>query len=167
MGLRDSILEKKPEKPTDFTIAPLTDIEELPITNYRFMIMMGSDKVALFQKISNISVERKTEEIVEGGYHNHTWEFPKHFSYNHIKFEVGLTSTKFFYDWMMQGVDHGYAIGTDFTLKQQDPKGDDVRLWNFFGAFPVKWQISDLGIGNSKAIVVEKLELSFNYFEAA
>jgi phage tail-like protein len=167
MGLRDSLVKGKPSDPEDFSVAPLTDIKDIPLTNYRFVIMIGSDQVALFQKVSSIAVERKTEEIVEGGYHDHTFEFPKHFSYSHIKFEVGLASSSFFYEWIMQGVDHGYAVGKDFDLIQQNLDESVAKTWNFFGAFPTKWQISDLSITNSKAIVVEKLELSFNYFQLA
>ena len=165
MGLRDSLIKEKPGIPEKFTVTPVDVADDYPLPNYRFVIMIDGVQVALFQKVSSILVERKTEEITEGGYHEHTYEFPKHFSYSHIKFEIGLASSNFFYEWMMQGKEKGYAIGKDFDLVQKNINGSDAKTWNFFGGFPVKWQISDLSVSNSKTIVIEKFELSFNYFQ--
>jgi phage tail-like protein len=165
MGLRDSLVKATPAALTPLSAAPSDDISDIPLPHYYFAVEIDGVTVALFQKVSSIVVARKTDEITEGGFHEHTLEFPKHFSYNHIKFEVGMASSDFFYKWMMYGKEEGFAIGKDFVLKQKYPNGDDARSWFFQGAFPVKWQMSDLSITNSKAIIVEKIELSFNYFE--
>jgi phage tail-like protein len=39
-----------------------------------------------------------------------------------------------------------------------------VRKWNFYNAYPVKWKIADLTVESQK-IAIEKLELTFDYFE--
>jgi len=167
MGLRDSLVKEKAKDPDEFAVEPLTDIDDYPLTNYRFILKIGEIQVALFQKVSSISVARKTEELVEGGFHEHTFEFPKHFSYNHLKLELGLASSSFCFEWMMQGKESGYAISKDIIVEQLEPGPDRTvaKTWKFNGGVPVKWQISDLSINNSKSIVVEKLEISFNDFE--
>ncbi len=122
--------------------------------------------VAFFQKVSGMTVSRNIDELTEGGFNEYTYEFPREFSYSHIKFEIGLSSSDFFYKWMMYGKEQGFAKGINFDLLQRYPDKpyDEPRIWHFDSAFPVKWQISDLSIGNSKSIVIEKLELSFNTF---
>jgi phage tail-like protein len=178
MGLRDALIGLPEANPVLSALqdvapliikplAPLTDNNVFPMANYQFTIEIQGSIVALFQKISGITVSRNIDALTEGGFNEYTYEFPGNFSYNHITFEVGLTANDFFYRWMMVGKHFGgFALGMDFTLIQNfpDPTVDPLK-WIFDGAFPVKWKISDLSIDNSKAIVLEKLELSFNYFE--
>ena len=169
MGLRDSLIKATPRAVDPFSIDPLTDTAEFPIINYQFAIKIGDgpDPVALFQKISGMKVERAFDKLTEGGLNEYTLEFPREFGYNHVTFEAGLTSSDFFYKWMMYGKEQGFALGKDFVLEQKFPNqpADILKSWKFEGAFPVRWQISSLSITNSKSIVVETLELSFNTFE--
>ena len=160
-----------------FTEAPLTNIDEFPIPIYQFKILMGNmaDPVALFQTVSGMSVSRKVESLEVGGSNNYGYEFPGQISFGHVTFGVGLTSSRFFWEWMMAGQNPGYALKMDFTLVQgrPNPKLDpaetdvfpEVKHWNFVNAFPVSWKLSDLNLDDSQKIVIESLELSFDYFE--
>jgi phage tail-like protein len=166
MGLRDSLVKATPQAPTVSLPDPLTVYGQYPLTNYRFTIEIGGSVVALFQKVTGLEVERKTADLTEGGHNEYIHEFPGNMSYNHITFQAGLSSSDFFYQWMMAGKESGgYAEGKDFTLEQRflDPAVDPLR-WDFDGAFPVKWKTSGLSIDDSKSIVIETLELSFNTF---
>jgi phage tail-like protein len=151
---------------------PLSDLKEYPLPAYQFSIEFGSDTVALFQSIRGISVSRKTEPLEVGGENNFSRELPGRVSYGHVTLETGLTCSTFFWDWMMDGQLNGCAARKDFTLVQRRPNPgggspifSEVHRWNFVGAFPVSWKISDLGIEDSQKIVIETLELSFYYFE--
>jgi hypothetical protein len=92
-------------------------------------------------------------------------------SYNHVTFQSGLSSSEFFYKWMIFGKERGYTHGKSFVLEQQYPTPNpnvtsgQPKRWTFDGAFPVKWKISDLSLKDSQNIVIETLELSFNFFE--
>lgn len=169
MGLRDSLIKATPKSVDSFSVEPLTDIAEFPIINYQFAIKIddGPDPVALFQKISGMKVTRNIDELTEGGFNEFTYEFPREFGYNHIIFEGGLTSSDFFYKWMMYGKEQGFALGKGFVLEQRFPHDPsaDPKTWSFDGAFPVRWSMTDLEVTNSKTIVIETLELSFNFFE--
>ena len=169
MGLRDSLVKATPAAPTVSIPSPLTAYGQYPLTNYRFSIEIEGSVVALFQKVSGISVSRDIQALTEGGFNEYTYEFPSNFSYDHVTFEGGLSSSDFFYQWMMAGKESGgYAEGKNFTLEQRflDPAVNPLR-WTFDGAFPTKWKISNLNIDDSKSIVIETLELSFNFFELA
>jgi phage tail-like protein len=163
--------------PAAVTFSPMNvDDGELPVPIYQFAIEIDDVTVALFQKVSGMSISREVEPLKVGGENNYGREFPGHVSYGHIKLEVGLSSSDFFYKWMVQGDLDGYAHAKDFTLVQRRPQPDPssasdeekifevVKTWDFMNAFPVSWQISELGITDSKNIVIETLELSFDYF---
>jgi phage tail-like protein len=167
---KPSVVKSPPAKST----TPLKDLEEYPVPGYQFSIEFRSATVALFQSIRGISVSRKIETLEVGGENNFIREFPGRISYGHITLETGLTSSSFFWDWMMDGQLDGYALRRDFTLVQRRPNPGggtpifaEVHRWNFRGAFPVSWKISDLNIDDSQKIVIESLELSFHYFEHA
>jgi len=169
MGLRDGLIKATETdlKSKDLSVAPLTDMNEFPMVNYDFAIYIGGERVALFQKVSGMKVERNIDELTQGGFNEYTYEFSREFSYSHITFHTGLTSSDFFYKWMMFGKEGGMANSLNFVLMQRiyDGAGRKIKSWAFDGAFPVKWKISDLSMDNSKNIIVEELELSFNFFE--
>jgi phage tail-like protein len=162
--------------PAAFSIAPLYSLEEYPIPIYQFSILFDDPEnpVALFQTVSELSVKRAIESLTEGGLNDFGREFPGQISYGHITFGVGLSSSDFFYKWMLDGQYAGRAAGKNFTLIQRrpNPEGPDpifaeVKRWNFTNAFPVSWKISELSLKDSENIVIESLELSFDYFDLA
>jgi phage tail-like protein len=164
---KTSVVKYTPAKPK----TPLNDLEEFPVPGYQFSIEFDSATVALFQSIRGISVSRKIETLEVGGENNFIREFPGRLSYGHITLETGLTSSSFFWEWMMDGQMDGYASRRDFTLVQRRPNPgggtpifSEVHRWNFSKAFPISWKISDLNIDDSQKIVIESLELSFHSF---
>jgi phage tail-like protein len=162
--------------PADFTKIPNWTDDEYPVPIYLFGIHIkdSENPVALFQSVSGMEVTRNVEPLEVGGLNNYGNEFPGQLSFGHITFGVGLTSHDFFWSWMMDGAVQGYARKMDFTLKQRRPSpteiadGEDilpvVKTWKFVNAFPVSWKISDLDVDDSNKIVIESLELSFDYF---
>jgi phage tail-like protein len=162
-------------KPPAVTLTVLSDIEELPVPIYNYSILVDSVAVALFQKISGMSVKRETESFSEGGLNNFGRELPGHISYGHVTFETGLTSNSFFWDWMMAGQYGGFAKSLDFTVVQRRPVSpapktgkpvfEVIKTWDFANAFPVSWKVSDLDVGEQKKIAVETLEISFDFFQ--
>jgi phage tail-like protein len=168
------LLQSTSTVPADNTVVgkPLTNLEEYPIPTYQFSIKFGGDTVALFQSVKGLSVTREVEPLKVGGENNFGREFPGHISFGHVTFEVGLTSSNYFWDWMVAGQLDGYANSRDFTLIQRRPNPaggsplfEEVRKWNFDNAFPVSWKLSDLVLDDSQKIVIESLELSFDFFE--
>lgn len=150
--------------------------DEIPIPIYQFVVEIDDVTVALFQNVSGMSFNREVEPLTVGGENDFGREFPGHVSYGHITLEVGLSSSDFFWKWMKAGDIGGYALTKNFTLVQRRPQPDPekaadpdkifqvIKSWDFYNAFPVSWKISDLGIDNSQNIVIETLELSFDYF---
>jgi len=161
-----------PGDPSPYTPIDMTG-EEIAIPIYQFVVQIDNATVALFQNVNGMSFSREVEPLSVGGENDFGREFPGHVSYGHITLEVGLSSSDFFWRWMKAGEFDGYAIAKHFTLVQRRPQSDAskpdafeiVKSWDFYNAFPVSWKISDLGIDNSTNIVIETLELSFDYFD--
>lgn len=166
----------KIEEQKSVKIKPIKD-DEIPIPVYQFVVEIEDETVGLFQKISGMSVSREVEPLTVGGENHFGREFPGHISYGHITLEAGFTSSDFFWKWMVQGQEHGYTPSKTVSLIQRRPQPDPdgaktgeeifqvIKTWSFFNAFPVSWRIVDLDLGNSENIVMESLELSFDYFE--
>src|ERR1041385_8761388 len=112
MGLlqKTSTVKKASSKETK----PLSDLKEFPIPGYQFSMEFGTEIVALFQSVRGISVSRKVEPVEIGGENGLTREFPGRVSYGHITLEVGLTSSDFFWEWMMDGHLDGFSSKRDF-----------------------------------------------------
>ena len=160
----------KPGKPKYSPgLAPLSDFEEAPLPGYQFSISIGDVLVALFQSCSGLEVKRDTQTVIEGGLNPYTYELPGQMSYGHVTFSAGMSSSDFFWKWMVDGQLDGWAQLMNFTLTQFRPapeKNTIVRVWDFFDAYPVKWKLSDLSVDTTNRIAIETLEICFGYFEA-
>ena len=149
------------------SIAPIADPEEFPVPVFQFSIDINGVIVALFQSISGMSVSRNVESVTVGGQNDTENEFPGQVSYGHVTFNSGLSSSDFFYKWMMHGAEDGSVLKMNFTLQQRRSVTtgyETVKTWNFENAYPVKWSISELTVDDSDNIVIESLELSFDRF---
>jgi phage tail-like protein len=172
-----------PWKKSDLPIVPQQGIQrsqedlgkyltqEEPIPAYQFSFEVDDVVVALFQKFGGMRIERAVEAFTEGGVNDCTVELPGQISYAHVTLESGLCSSRFFWNWMKAGQYQGYAYKKSFTLAQRRPSTEDgeywkvVRQWFFINAYPVAWSISDLSVDDDSSIVIESLELTFDYFE--
>ncbi|MCB2179902.1 phage tail protein [bacterium] len=154
--------------PETSLINGLDDINDYPIPSFQFSLEIGDATVALFQSISGLSVTRNLETITEGGVNNQNHELPGSLSYGHVTFKNGLSSPDFFLKWMLDGQYIGYANkGVPVTLVQRRTTKDgtvDFLTWSFSKPIPVSWSISDLTVTDSNSIVIETLEIAFEYF---
>jgi len=149
---------------------PNGSYDELPFPTYQFSVEIDGVVVALFQKFTGMEIKRETVGLTEGGRNEHTLEFPGQVSYGHVTLESGQSSSKFFWDWMMAGQYAGWSKVRNFTVAQRKPSKDATKYWEvgrewfFINAFPAAWKISDFDVSDSKSIIIESLELSFDYF---
>jgi len=82
-----------------------------------------------------------------------------------------LITNKVLTDWI-NSAKTGFFWATPFPFFQpadilvtlMDEAGDAVAVWNVVQAYPVKWSMSDLS-ANGNNVVVETIELAYQYFE--
>jgi phage tail-like protein len=131
---------------------------------------MNGDAEARFQEVSGLSFEITTEEFTEGGENRFAYKLPKRVKYPNLVLKRGLFKDTAIVQWMQD------AMKTFFTMVIYDFKPVDIMVslldeednalvkWNIVQAYPVKLSVSDLR-ANDNSIVVETLELAYQYFE--
>jgi phage tail-like protein len=104
-------------------------------------------------------------EYREGGDPDRVRKFPGKRSCPDITLKWGTTDSHELYDWHMQAV-NGQIQRLDGSVVQLDDTGGEKVRWNFFKAWPSKWDGPTFSAkGND--ISIETLTLSCEYVERA
>jgi phage tail-like protein len=123
---------------------------------------------ASFQDISGIEAEFQTEEVVEGGENRFAHRLPKQGKYPNLVLKRGaVTKDSFLLEWVGQTVGSGMSLPIlpqNILVTLLNESGNPAIAWGFVNAYPVKTSVSGLNSEDNK-ILIETLELSYNYFE--
>ena len=132
-----------------------------------------------FQSVGGLSVEIETEEFTEGGENRFKHTLPGRTKFPNLVLKRGLFKDsavlawceKAFEDFEFKPINLVISLYSDDkrTKTNEKPKFeiDDSKpliTWKITHAIPVKWAIDDLNSQEGK-IVMETLELSYNYFK--
>ncbi|MBS1510484.1 MAG: phage tail protein [Bacteroidetes bacterium] len=132
---------------------------------------MDGDDHQRFQEVSGLSFEIETEPFTEGGENRFEYKLPKRVKYTNLVLKRGLITSKVLTDWINSAKD-GFFWASPYPLFQpadilvtlMNDAGEPVAVWNVVQAYPVKWSMSDFN-ATANNIVVETLELAYQYFE--
>jgi len=132
---------------------------------------MGVDDQQRFQDVSGLSFEIETETLREGGENRFEHKLPKRVKYPNLVLKRGLITNKILTDWINSAKDGFFWASpvpffqpADILITLMDEAGEAVAVWNVVQAYPVKWAMSDLN-ANGNNVVVETIELAYQYFE--
>ena len=147
-----------------------------PPTGFHFKVEfvgvdgMGSDTEQRFQEVGGLSFEVETETFREGGENRFEYKLPKRVKYPNLVLKRGMLTNTALLNWIKS------ALSTYFTVVIYDFKPADIlvtlldeadqplAVWNIVQAYPLKWAVADLK-STSNEVVVETLELAYQYFE--
>ena len=118
---------------------------------------------ARFQSVSGLSVEYDTEEYKEGGENRFTHKLPVRTKYSDLVLKRGCSPAP--RSSPGSSTRSGERIFEPRTVNVilMNEKSEPLRTWNVAHAVPKKWTVSDLN-ANENSIVVETLELTYQYF---
>jgi phage tail-like protein len=85
--------------------------------------------------------------------------------YGNVVLRRGITENNDLWDWWY-AVRGGQLLRRNGSILLLDMDGSEVRRWNFFAAWPCRYDISPLA-GRGEETVIETLELAIESFEAA
>jgi len=126
-----------------------------PLRNYRFLVEIEGIVQAGFADCSGLSSTVEVIEYREGGDAASVRKLPGKVSYADISLKWGITDSRELYDWHQEIV-----VGTlpmprkSGAIILQDTAGQEAARWNFFNAWPSKWEGPSLSAkGNDVAIV--------------
>jgi phage tail-like protein len=120
---------------------------------------------AAFQECSGFDSTIDVIEYREGGENTTVRKLPGLTKYSNIVLKWGMTDDTALYDWHRQVV-RGDIERKNGSIVVLNRKGEEVARWNFYRAWPTKWDGPDLNAeGNDVAI--ETLELAHEGVELA
>jgi phage tail-like protein len=136
-----------------------------PYGNYNFLVEMDGITRAAFQECSGFDSTIDVIEYREGGENTTVRKLPGLTKYSNIVLKWGMTDDTALYDWHRQVV-RGDIERKNGSIVVLNRKGEEVARWNFYRAWPTKWDGPDLNAeGNDVAI--ETLELAHEGVELA
>jgi phage tail-like protein len=123
-----------------------------PYRNFRFLLEIDGIQQAGFTECSGFGSDVEVVEYREGGDQATVRKLPGKTSYPDITLKWGITESRELYDWHRTAV-NGEIERKNGSIILQDDRGEEAVRWNFYRAWPSKWDGADLNAtGNEVAI---------------
>ncbi|MGG8495293.1 phage tail protein [Tenacibaculum sp. TC6] len=119
-----------------------------------------------FQSVSGLSVDLETEEIAEGGENRFKYKIPVRSKFPNLVLKRGLLVNSEVIKWCKKALENFEIQPVNITVKLLDENHEPLQTWNIVHAYPVKWSVGDFNAEENK-LVIETLELTYNYFKVA
>ena len=120
--------------------------------NFRFLVEIDGIVQAGFSECSGFGSNIEVVEYREGGEPSTVRKLPGKVSYTDINLKWGVTTSRELYDWHLAAV-NGQIQRKNGSIILQDDAGQEAVRYNFFAAWPSKYDAPDLNAkGNDVAI---------------
>lgn len=129
-----------------------------PLLTYKFHIEIDGILVAGFSEASGLSIQTEYETVKEGGYNNGDYKLPVRTKFTDITLKRGVVETSALWDWFQQVVD-GKFERKNGSIHLMDHVGNNKVSWDFFEAYPIKWDGPSFSASTS-AVAVETFVLT-------
>lgn len=129
-----------------------------PYRNFNFLVEIDGVSQGRFSECSGFGATNDPIEYREGGENRTVRKLPGLTKYPNIVLKWGITDSDELYKWF-KSVVNGKADRRNGSIILLDTEGNEKIRWNFFNAWPTKWDGPDFNAkGNDVAI--ETLELA-------
>lgn len=123
-----------------------------PYKNFRFLVEIDGIVQAGFSDCTGLGSHVEPVEYREGGDPNQVRKLLGKITYPDIMLKWGVTDSTELYDWHRAAL-NGQIQRKNGSIILQDDAGQEKLRWNFFNAWPTKWEGSALSAkGNEPAI---------------
>lgn len=139
----------------------MEDVHKIPV-GFHFAVDFGlgiSPGDHFFQEVSGIGAEVTTEELREGGA-DVSYRLPTGIKFNNLVLKRGLVTGSQVLKWCRDAVENFSFSPSDITVALLDENHLPLSIWQFRGAYPVKWSVSDFK-AQENALVIESMELAY------
>ncbi|MDQ2976082.1 MAG: phage tail protein [Acidobacteriota bacterium] len=140
---------------------PRTD----PYRNFSFLVEIGGITQAGFSDCSGFGASTDPIEYREGGETKTVRKLPGLTKYTNITLKWGLTDSRELYNWYRDVV-NGRIERRSGSIILLDLEGKEKVRWNFFEAWPTKWDGPDF-TAKGNDVAIETLELAHEKVERA
>ncbi len=123
-----------------------------------------NDNDTRFQSVTGLSVDYETETFKEGGENRFEHVLPVRTKYTDLVLKRGLLAKDSnVFEWCMKAFQQREFKVTNLLITLLNENHEPLKTWNVVNAWPKKWSVSDFN-AETNAIVIETLELKYNYF---
>jgi phage tail-like protein len=136
-----------------------------PLKGFRFLVEISGIQQAGFSECSSVGSHLEVVEYRDGGDVINVQKFPGKVSYPDITLKWGMTDNHDLYDLHLKAV-QGSPTKVSGSVIQLDDTGSETVRWNFFNAWPSKWdgptynaKGNELSI-NTLTLTCERIELA-------
>jgi phage tail-like protein len=136
-----------------------------PYKQFRFLVEIEGIQQAGFSECSSVGSHLEVVEYRDGGDVINVQKFPGKVSYPDITLKWGMTDNQELYNLHLKAV-KGNVKKVSGSVIQLDDTGAEKVRWNFFNAWPSKWdgptftaKGNDLSI-NTLTLTCERVELA-------
>jgi len=136
-----------------------------PYKNFRFLVELDGIVQAGFSDVSGFGSNVEVIEYREGGDAATVRKLPGKVSYPDITLKWGITDSRELYDWHLAAVSGTIQRKNGSIILLDDTAQEKVR-WNFFGAWPSKWDGADF-TAKGNDVAVDALTVSCERVERA
>lgn len=134
-----------------------------PWRNFNFMVELDGITQAGFAECSGFGSTTEPVDYNEGGLNRFGHKFVGRTKQNNLTLKWGLTSSRQLYDWY-QAVVNGNIQRKNGSIIMLDLEGQEQLRWNFFNAWPTKWDGPDFNAKNNE-VAIETLEIAHEGIE--
>ena len=135
-----------------------------PFGNYNFLVEISGITRASFQECSGFDATIDVIEHREGGDNTTPRKLPGQTKYSNIVLKWGLTDDMDLYKWHRQAVQGNVQRKTGSIILYDSSNNVEVARWNFFSAWPVKYDGPDLNAEGTD-VSIETLEIAHEGLE--
>lgn len=136
-----------------------------PYRNFSFLVEIDGITQAGFSDCSGFGASTDPVEYREGGETKTVRKLPGLTKYTNITLKWGLTDSRDLYDWYRDVV-NGKIERKSGSIILLDLEGNEKVRWNFFDAWPTKWDGPDF-TAKGNDVAIETLELAHEKVERA
>jgi phage tail-like protein len=134
-----------------------------PYRNFSFLVEIDGITQAGFSDCSGFGASTDPIEYREGGETKTVRKLPGLTKYTNITLKWGLTDSKELYSWYRDVV-NGKIERKSGSIILLDLEGNEKVRWNFFEAWPTKWDGPDF-TAKGNDVAIETLELAHERVE--
>lgn len=136
-----------------------------PYRAFRFLVEIDGIVQGGFSEASGFGSDVEVVEYREGGDPATVRKLPGKTSYPDVTLKWGITDSRELYDWHFAAV-NGLIDRRNGSIILLDDVGDEKVRWNFFNAWPSKWDGPDFN-ATGKDVAIETLTLACERVERA
>jgi phage tail-like protein len=124
---------------------------------------IGNDNDVRFQSVAGLSLEYDTESYKEGGENRFEHKLPLRTKYPDLSLKRGMLTDSKVIKWCLDALQNRDFKPVQINISLLNEEHQPLKTWNVYNAWPKKWSVSDFN-SQDNSIVIETLDLSYNYF---